>query len=136
MKVINSCWVVIALTLLSIGCSKDDPISVPDLPLPPSVKGTWFGSNANILALTLTMDQSGVNVLGSGVIQGFNANGDSMTSPGSVSGSNHYPNVALTFHVTGYQPVQITGQFVSTSRLDLLLNQSGFSNSPLILEKE
>ncbi len=136
MNVRTAFWPIFVLAAFSFRCSKDNPVSVPDLPLPPTAKGTWFASGGPALAVTLTLDQNDNNVSGSGMIQGFNSFGDSLTSFGGVSGTNTYPVVTLTFYVTGYQPIAITGQFMSASTMNAKLNQSGFNNVPLVFNKE
>jgi hypothetical protein len=136
MNVRIAVWLISILAAFGSGCSKDNPVSVPDLPLPPTANGTWFASNGSVLALTLKLSQDDNNVSGSGIIQSFNSFGDSLTASGGVSGTNNYPVVALTFYVTGYQPIAITGEFMSASTMNVKLNQSGFNNAPLVFNKE
>ncbi len=118
--------------ILLAGCSKDDPIADPLLPLPPKIDGTWVGVVANGLemALQIQEDHTAVSGLGAFIVTG------GTTLQGSVTGTDTYPNVSISFGAPGYQPVAITGQFLSTTTITAELNQSGFDHVQVTFYKQ
>jgi hypothetical protein len=118
---------ILLLLSLFIGCKKDDPVSPPPTP---SMSGRWSGA-ASGLIVTLTLSQSGNDVIGSGLISGTTT-----SIAVEVTGTNVYPNVSLTFYATGYYPMNFTGKFSDNNTIPGKFNGSGFSDFSITLIRQ
>jgi hypothetical protein len=118
MKKLISLLVALFLVLFALGCSEDEE-SNPVNPSDPSLSGSWMGSGG-ILVIDMNLTQSGTSVSGSGTMQNVLAC--------TISGTNNYPNVSLTFSVSGAQPTTFSGTFAHKDTLSGKLNGSGFTN--------
>ena len=118
MKKLLSLLTVLLLVIFILSCSDDDesnPVNSND----PSLTGSWNGTGA-MLVIAMNLSQSGTSISGSGTMQGILAC--------TISGSNNYPDVSLTFSVTGAQPTTFTGVFSQKDTVSGKLNGSGFTN--------
>lgn len=116
-------FITILFSSLFSSCSKDDPVSPPPLPLPPSASGAWTGTltyagTPGSFSLNLTQD----------VIL-FTGNGNYNGLSVSISGDNHYPDIKFAFGATNYQQATFAGKFTSPTTLSGLVNGSGFTNA-------
>ena len=123
---------VIGSILLVSGCAKDDPVSVPPIPLPPSIEGYWSGGSGTYLGLSFSLNQDRSQVLGSSSIRHL-PNGT--PTAGSISGTCTYPNIQLKMSMAGYFPIAITGTFTSPTTIVGELNDSGLSHVPFTIVK-
>lgn len=124
--------IAIFIFLLS-GCTKDDPVSNPFLPLPPSTEGQWIGIIPNDTKFTLNVTQDRAAITGTGTVISL-GNGSGYSC--NVIGTNTYPDVALTIGVKGYIAIEMTGQFLSETEISGVLNKSGFNNFPITFTKQ
>lgn len=126
MKKLLSLLTVILLAIFVFNCSDDDN-SNPVNSNNPSLAGNWTGTGA-MLVIEMNLTQNGTSVSGSGTMQGILAC--------SVSGSNNYPDVSLTFLVTGAQPTTFTGAFSHQDTVSGKLNGSGFTNYDMLFVRQ
>lgn len=129
MRTLHHC---LLFSLFLLGCSKDDPVSIPPLPLPPSLSGQWIGNAPGAFTLSLSLSEKRTSVSGSGRI----TDQTGAFLDGSVSGNNNYPTISLTFYAQGFQPIKIAGSFTDPATLNTLLNESGFSDFPLLFQRQ
>jgi len=101
----------------------------------PSATGQWSGSfvaDSMTITVNLVLKESARNVTGTGT----------MGIPGvlmlaqTVTGTHTHPHLALTLSATGYQPANITGEFVNAGRVDGTIFGSGFSGEALTLTRQ
>ena len=126
MKKLISLSVALLLILFVLSCSDDDK-SNPVNSNNPSLAGSWNGSGG-ILTIQMNLTQSGTSVSGSGTMQGVLAC--------TVSGTNNYPDVSLTFSVTGTQPTVFSGVFSHQDTVSGQLNGSGFTNYDMVFVRQ
>jgi len=125
-------FAVMSLTLAG-GCTKDgDPLSAPPLPQPPSMIGTWEGTVPGQMTFTLVLTEDRNNITGMAHIA---FSGTTASFNGTVYGKKNYPTLYFGFYVSQFQPVTFTGSFISPMAIDGKLNDSGFSNYPIVISK-
>lgn len=112
-------------TLFAAGCG-DDPTGPGDA----SIDGTWQGSSSG-LNVTMTINQSGSSVSGSGNISGPNG---SIAS--TVSGNRSGADLSLTLSAQGYEPSNFTGKIVSATTITGSLTGSGLTDFSITLNKQ
>lgn len=118
---------IILLTAIP-GCGDDElPVSVPPLPIPPTLSGVWHGSDPNGFTFTIRPRQERFTVTGTGTLLGIG---------GQLSGNVHFPRVDLVFTAPGYVPVTVGGTFVTKSSVNVVLNSLGINNYPLTLRHQ
>ncbi len=108
-----------------ISCTKDNPISEPPLPRPPSVIGFWTDKTVPISIYLLESD--GV-ITGSGTILEYYQL--------SVKGKNQYPNINFSIGTYGYVPATFTGRFAGKDSMVGSLTGNIFNNLPTALVRE
>ncbi len=115
-----------ALAALVIGCrSGTEPT--------PTVTGQWTGSfiaGGNGLSLTLTLQDAGGAVTGSGHLD---AAGVSIAW--TATGTHVHPNVSLTLTSAGYESVNLSGHCDNASTISATLNGSGFVGNSITLRR-
>lgn len=125
-------YVLALLFSLVAGCTKEDPVSVPPLPLPPSMNGSWIAVAPGQFTLTLSLSQEKTTV--SGYARLTDQSGSYIA--GGIGGTNKYPSFSLVFSSLGFQPLMITGSFVDPSTANIELNESGFQNFGMLLQRQ
>jgi hypothetical protein len=129
----RSIKIIALFILLLLGCSKDDPISAPMLPLPPSTEGEWVAIVPGAMKMTLQITQERATITGTGTIVNL-SNG--VSSNCNLQGTNTYPDVSISIGIKGYAPMEMTGKLLKTTEIDGVLNKSGFSNFPITFIKQ
>lgn len=97
-----------------------------------SANGTWQGTGSGF-TMRLTLAQNSQQVTGDGTITA-SGNGGSLAV--SVTGTNVSPNLSLTLHATGYEDLNVSGTFVSSSTVNATLSGSGFNGETLTFQKQ
>ncbi len=122
---------IIGGLILFAGCSRPDPVSVPDLAVPPSVTGRWRFNDIGGLTLTIQVGQRGTDLTGGCTVS------DGTTSLNGVAfGSVGFPDVEFTVNVPGFLGFRFTGSMRGSNLMDGVLNGSGFTNFPVIGAKQ
>jgi len=129
----NILRIIVILILLLSGCTKDDPVSDPMLPLPPTTEGTWTGVASPYVKMTLHINQNKGEITGSGTAIRLR---DGLLSNSNIEGTTMYPNVTISFGIQGYAPIEIRGKFANTNQITAELNGSGFYQIPITLIKQ
>ncbi|MBS4028057.1 MAG: hypothetical protein KGZ58_05395 [Ignavibacteriales bacterium] len=124
---------ILYLLFITNGCKKDSPTSIPNLPIPPSTAGHWVGTTDSILTLSLELSQKQYNISGFGTMTSHTSG---WVAGGTISGKSSYPNFSITFYIPQYQPVVITGRFLTPTTISALLNKSGFTDFPITFLKQ
>jgi hypothetical protein len=129
MKLSRVIVILLFATVVIMGCGDDDS---PTTPANPTMDGTWQGTIRGGVALYSleNLSQSGNNVTGTVIVI---SNTGVVFGPGSVSGTNTYPDVSLSLSIPGYQAMTFTGSFSDDNTVAGVLNGSGFVNEPLTL---
>jgi len=128
MKIFRLFLVLLFAAVLLLGCGGGDSSTSPSNPI---MDGSWTGSiGGDVFSLSLSQD--GNNVTGS--VVGTRADGQ--TESGTINGTNTYPNVSLTFSMTGFNPFTFTGTFSDANTVSGVLNGSGFTDESLTLVRQ
>jgi hypothetical protein len=120
-------WPMLVAALLVASCSKDTTAPTP------TMTGQWsgsFSSNGVATALSMTLQETGGNITGSG----------NLSAPGvaiaiTVAGTHAHPNVSLTLSATGFSPINLSGQYTDTRTITATLNGSGYVNQPATITR-
>lgn len=121
---------LLVLVVFLTGCKEDSPVSYPLVLLPPQMEGRWNGT-ASWIYLPMTLSQDGSQISGKGTISGSGP-----TLNVTVTGAVYFPSVRIIVAIPGYEGISIGGKFVTQTRIEGLVNGSGFTNNPIVILKQ
>ncbi len=126
-------FLFILLALAITGCSMDDPVVPPPIPLPPSTQGSWHGTVPALMNVDLVLAETRGVVTGSSVLSPLSGGGETQ---GYIRGSTAYPYTKMTISMSGYQAITFTAMFVSPDVIAGDLYGSGFNHLPITLSRQ
>ena len=97
-------------------------------PLESTVGGTWTGTSAG-QTLTMTLQQGGTSVAGTGTLTGSFG-----TRSLSISGNFAVPDLTLTLATAGAQPITLEAAVTASSMLGSL-NGGGFTGNAIAMSR-
>jgi hypothetical protein len=97
-------------------------------PLESTVDGTWTGTSAG-QSLTMTLQQGGTGVVGTGTLTGSFG-----TRTLSISGNFAVPDLTLTLGTPGAQPITLQAAVTANSMLGSL-NGGGFTGNAIAMAR-
>ena len=109
---------LIVLTLAAVLACGDETAPLP------SLTGAWrgvFSSSGVTTTLPLTLTESGTSVAGSGNLASSNA-----AFALTATGTHAHPNVSLVLGATGFQDINLSGEFTAPNTVAATLNGSGY----------
>jgi hypothetical protein len=131
MKLFRLLFIVFFAAVVIMGCGDDDN---PTTPTNPTLDGTWQGTiRGGIAVVSSDLSQSENSVTGTVTVTSVLGE---VFGPGTVNGTNTYPNVSLTLSIPGYQVMTFTGSFSDDNTVSGVLNGSGFVDEPLTLVRQ
>ncbi len=126
-------FIFVSVLVLMCGCAKDYPVSVPNLPAPPSANGGWLGTAQGSFTIYLWIQEDRNYIKGSACLRSV-AGGPKST--GGLVGNENFPDFSASIYIYGYEQVDITGKFLSPTIIDARLNHSGFDNLRVVFQKQ
>jgi hypothetical protein len=128
---------LLLVCLLSLGladaCGKDQGLGPTPVPV---ATGSWEGNFSTDFGaarmLTLSLQEDGGHVTGAWEITGGGGN-----STGSVDGSHANADLTLSLSAPGDQPMQLSGKFMGSDRVDGTLGGiAGLTDAPITLTRQ
>jgi len=126
-------YAILLLIILLSGCSKDDPISSPNLAAPASSDGEWSATVTGEFSVDMQVTQNVSVITGVASLTPFPMG---QTVEGNLFGKEVFPKFTAKIYIPGYLAVEVTGEFLSDTTLDTYFNQSGFDNTEVVFHKQ